>query len=444
MKHDQDQEQKQEARNLKIPPQNSEAEQTVLGATIIDNSIIPKILEIIAAEDFYRDAHRQIFSAIIDLSKEGEADIITVPEELQKRGQLENVGGASYLISLTDAVPSTINVVAHAEIIKEKSVLRQLINGATELASEAYDGRLEVILPKLQKLSVRIIAKTDTGKSPKKLEMSGILKRIGSLRETPYHKLNEAITGFLEKEIIIVAGRPNFGKTSFNCGLLRHTAMIEKRPAIYFGTAFSEERFHVRLLSAETGVPFNDLIKGRVPKGQASKVLKAQKNLDKAPIYQMIEPEKMNILTIIAKTQKIKNDLGDLGIIVIENLQELTFPGISKIRKEELDAIASALTGLTDEIKTPIVISCQMNRTADEREDGRPTLGDIKDTGSVGEKAIKVFLLYRPVYYQNLKQGIRVQTFPELAEVIIAKGGPIITIPHLFNGPTYSWTDADT
>jgi len=413
---------------------------------LIDNNKILEVREILEPDDFYRNAHREIFSAIVELNEKSvKVDLITLTDELRKRNQLDSIGGASYLAGILDMTPTAANVEYYAGIVKEKAILRQISESATELITMVYgaEENLETILATFHKFSSELTEKSGLGKMVKKLEVSGVLDRIGSLRETPHRKINDAITGFLGKELIAVAGRPNFGKTSFVCGLLRHTALTEKRPAIYFGTAFSEERFKIRLLSSATNIPFNYLIKGKISAEQTPIVLAAQKELDAAPIYQLLEPETLNVMSVIAEAQRAKGKLGDLGIIVIENLQELKFPGKFRSRKEELDAIAAALTGLTDKLETPIIISCQINKTADEREDGRPTLADIKDTGTVGEKANKVFLLYRPVYYQNLTRGIREQIFPEPAEVMIVKGGPVITIPLYFNGPTYSWRDKD-
>ncbi len=430
----------------KLPPQNIEAEQSVLGGMLIDDKAISEVEEIIVPDDFYRDAHRKIFTAIVDLNNKSiNVDLVTLTNELQKRDQLDATGGASYVVSLLESTPTAANIGYHAAIVKEKSVLRAVIQAATEIIAMTYgdEQELNAILAMFQKSSSELIEKSGIGKRAKKLEISSILSRIGSLRETPYRRINDAITGFLGKELIAVAGRPNFGKTSFVCGLLTYTAMVEKRPAIYFGTAFSKERFEIRLISSITGIPFNDLIRGNTPSEQAPKVLAAQKALEAAPIRHVIEPETLNVMSVIAEARRVKAELGDLGIIVIENLQELKFPGKFRSRKEELDAIAAALTDLTDKIETPIVLSCQIERRADEREDGIPTLGDIKDTGAVGEKAIKVFLLYRPVYYQNLKKGIETQESPEPAKVIIAKGGPVITISLYFDGRTYSWRDVD-
>lgn len=439
--------------NHKILPHNLEAEQSVLGGMLIENSAILLAREILEPDDFYRDAHRKIFSCIADVyEKDVAVDLVTLTNELKVRDQLDAIGGASYIASLIDTTPTAENIKYYAAIVKEKAVLRKIIQAATELMTMAYgDGESpDAILATFQRFSSELIEKSGAGEKTEKLSVSGILDSIGSLREIPYRRINDAITGFLSKELIAVAGRPNFGKTSFVSGILTHTAVVEKRPAIYFGTAFSRERFKLRLLSSVTRIPFNNLIRGKISTEQIPEVLAAQKILDASPIYYLIEPERLNVMLVMAETQRIKSKLGDLGIIIIENLQELYFPigscsgkknWIS--RKEELDVIAAALTGLTDKVEAPIIISCQINKAADEREGGIPTIGDIKDTGAVGEKVIKVFLLHRPVYYQNLAKGVQEQTFPERAKVIIAKGGPAITIDLYFDGPTYSWRDID-
>lgn len=439
----------------KLPPQNIEAEQSVLGGMIIDNNVIPFIAGMLLPDDFYRTSHQEIFSAAINLyAKDKIVDLVILTNELKAKNKLDAVGGAYYIASLIDAVPTAENIKYHAGIVKDKAVLRKIILSATELIEVAHEENEspDAVLAMFQKFSGELIEKCGAvgrGKT-EKMKTLGILDCISNLRETPYSRINDAITGFLSKELIAVAGRPNFGKTSFVSGILLHIALNERKPAIYFGTAFSKERFKLRLLSSVSQIPFNDLIKGKISGEQVAIALEAEKKLDVSPIYYLIEPEKLNVISVIAEAQKIKNELGELGVIIIENLQELYLPSGSASskknwisRKEELDIIAAALTGLTDKVETPIIVSCQINKDADEREDGIPTIGDIKDTGAVGEKAIKVFLLHRPVYYQNLAKGVQEQIFPERAKVIIAKGGPAITVELYFDGPTYSWRDID-
>ena len=427
-----------------MPPQNIEAEQTTLASLLIDGSKITEVQAILTPDDFYREAHQKIFTAILELdSKSVNVDLVTLTDELRKKNQIDSIGGASYLAAILDITPTAENVEHHARIVKQKAILREIIKRGTELVVMAYeDGKdTDELLAEFQVVAQELIEKSATGKKMKRMKVSDFQKLAG-LRETPYKYLNNAIGGFLPKELICVGGNKGIGKTSFVSGLLTYTAMKEKMPAIYCGSATWEQRFKLQLLSNQSGVPFDVLIKGRAC---AKNIVPAQKALDEAEIYYLIEPKEFNVITISAELKRLKREIGDLGIVIIENFQELRFPGKFRDNLEEQKRVATFLTGLTDELDAPVIISCQIGKETDKRENRRPMLSDLKDAGAIGEKATKVFLLYRRAFY-NLETsvaGSEKQQRPEIGEVIIAKGGPPVIVPHYFDGATYRWWDKD-
>ncbi len=425
----------------RLPPQNLEAEISVLGGMLLDNKAIPLVKETLFLERFYREAHRKIFNAILCVyEKDGIVDLVTLAEELTKREGLEEVGGVGYISSLIDSTPTAAAIKYHVKIVKEKAILRKIIQAAMQLQSAAYDAKeeLKTILAMFQRFSAELIGESTDSEALGKLE-AGDLSRFLSLRETPFPSLNNMLGGFFGGELIIVGGRPGMGKTSFVSDLLKYTAMSEDRPVIYFGAETSKERFYLRLLSSACDIPFKDLGKARVQEAQADRVLSAQKKIDAAPIYSLVVPKKINVVSLISEVRAKKEEIGELGFVCVENLQELTWPEVFHKRKDEADTILSALNNLAMDINTPVVLSCQISRKAEEKEDTRPTLADLKETGAIEEKAAKVLLLWRPNYYA--KSEVQEKNSPEPGELIIAKGGPPMILPMEFCGYIYSWRD---
>lgn len=427
----------------KISPHNHEAEQVVLASMLMENKCIPEVQKTLHDKLFYAEAHRKIFSAIVEMSKQGEVDLIVLSNELRRINQLESVGGSAYIASLVDNLPSAALAGQYAGIVKQKGLLRQVISASSEIMGLAYDDRepLEAILTKWQSLFSDLLKQSAEGESSQKLRLSlEYLKGyFSSCRETPYELLNRALGGLFGGEMIIVGARPGMGKTAFVHGLLRHTAIQENRPSLYFGAEMSREIIYARMLSAMCQIPYNHLKRGRINNEQVNTLLAAHQKIDAAPINEYIIKDKISAISLIAQIRRFADDSKEeVGLVIVENLQQITWPEKKfKTRKEEIDIILESLKPFGIEMKIPIVISCQINRDPEEREDKRPMLSDLKDTGQVEEIVEKVIFPFRPNYYEK-----KPVVGPEAAELIVAKGGPPITIPMKFFGEYLCWEEA--
>ncbi len=428
----------------KIPPHSLEAEQAVLGGILGDNDKILEVQKILSANSFYIEAHRKIFLAIADAFKErGSVDLVILTDELRKKGQIEKIGGSAYICSLVDNVASSLLVGHYAEIVKRKDILRKIIGNSSEIANIAYDDRepLEAILAKWQSILADLLRQSALEETSQKLGMplEQMNLYFASCRETPFELLNRAIGGLFGGELIIIGARPGMGKSALAHGFLRHTAIQEGRPVIYFGAEMSREVIYARQLAAMCKIPYNDLKRGRVNAEQAEALLVAHKKIDLARINRHIIKDKISAISLMVQVRKFADEVKEeIGLVIVENLQQITWPGKTfRVRKDEADIIMGALKPFGLEMKVPIIISCQINRDPDEREDKHPMLSDLKDTGQIEEVADKILLLFRPNYYDKQPtEG------PEKGELIIGKGGPPISLPFKFFGTCLYWEEA--
>lgn len=422
-----------------IPPRNIEAEMSVLGAMLIEREAICKVKEILSADSFYREAHKKIFIAISDLHQsDKEVDLVILAEELTKRGQMEEIGGVSYIDEILNCTPTATNADYYARIVKKKAVLRKLIGAATEIIQMVYEERedLDLILAKSQKLFSDVLAQADGENMLGKLEIGqGDLKSHFSHRETPFEELNRLLGGFFGGELIVVGGRPGMGKTSFVLECLRHTAIKNQRPVIYFGSETTKQIIYSRLLSSICDVDIRDLRRGKIANGQ--KLTAAHKEIDSAPIYLLAIKDKISAVLLVSQVRTLMKKIEDLGLVIVENIQQLIWPEKFKTRKEEVDVILEALKALAIETNAPIILSSQINREVDERENKRPLPSDLKETGRIEELADKILLIYRENYYAKSTANL-----PEQGEIIIAKGGPSEILPLKFYGAYLSWRNA--
>jgi replicative DNA helicase len=417
---------------LKIPPQNIEAEQSVLGGILIEPEALSRILEILQEDDFYREGHRKIFSAMVALYQKGTpVDLITLTESLLTRQNLEGIGGASYLTSLADAIPSAVNIEVYARIVREKAILRRLINVTTEIASKSYlfSGEVEDILDQAEKSIFEITAAKIT---PHIYPLSEVIKdsfqTIEALYErkerisgvpTGFTKLDQMTSGFQPSDLIIIAGRPSMGKTAFALDIARNAATLAEIPAVIFSLEMSRQQLAIRMLCSEARVDSYKLRSGFIGERDWPRLTNAAGILSEAPIYIDDSPA-LTVLQMRAKARRLKSEKG-LGLAVVDYLQLMSGRGGSDRREQEISEISRSLKALAKELNIPVVALSQLNRKVEDRTDRRPFMADLRESGAIEQDADVILFIYRDeMYDENSKQK-------GTAEVIIGKqrNGPV-------------------
>jgi len=415
----------------RVPPQNLEAEQSVLGAMLIDKEAILKT-EFLAPEDFYKDSHRKLFETMRDLFEKGEAvDIITVTEELRQRGLLGEVGGVAYLTTLANAVPTAANVEYYARIVQEKATLRRLIQVATEIARRGYAAEEEVeeILDDAERSILGISSRRATdGYYHLKDVMLSAWERIeevcaskGGITgiSTGFRDLDALTSGLQPSDLIVIAARPSMGKTMLCLNLARHAAVNLGIPVFIFSLEMAREQLAQRLLCAEAHVDSQRLRSGFLSEADWPKLTDALGRLSKAPIY-IDDTPNLSVLEIRAKARRLKAEHG-LGMIIIDYLQLMRTRGRAESRQQEISEVSRSLKALARELEVPVVAASQLSRAVEQRTDKRPLLSDLRESGAIEQDADLVAFIYREDYYkpQTEKKNI--------AEIIIAKqrNGPV-------------------
>ncbi len=418
-------------RDVKVPPQNLEAEMSVLGSMMMEEEAIARAIELLDKDSFYQEAHKKIFSAMLDLYERSAAvDLVTFTEELRKRGDLEGVGGAAYLTSLINAVPTAANIEHYAKIVKEKAILRSLINTATQIITESYEDRQEVDLF-LDKVESRIF---DISESKLRQDFVSIRDLIGDSIElaerlTQKKQLVAGIpTGFIEfdtktsglqpSDLIIIAGRPSMGKSSLAINAALHVGVEKKIPLAFFSLEMSKEQLVQRMLCSEARVDAHKLRTGFLSSSAFSDLTLAAGLLAEAPIFVDDTPG-MSALELRAKARRLRSR-EKIGLIIIDYLQLMQGRTRAENRQQEISEISRSLKSLARELKVPVVALSQLSRAVEAREDHRPRLADLRESGAIEQDADVVVLLLREEYYPPHKN-------PGEAEVNIAKqrNGPV-------------------
>jgi replicative DNA helicase len=418
----------------KLPPQNIEAEQSILGGILIENRAINKVMEILTDDDFYRDAHRKIYNAIINLSERDEpADLITLTNELRKMDQLDSIGGASYVASLIDLVPTAANIEYYAKIVREKSILRRLIQTSTEIITQGYEdhGDVEGFLDEAERAifeisekrvkpsfySIRDIVK-DSFKTLEKLyEKKELVTGVPS----GFKELDQRTAGFQPSDLIIVAGRPSMGKTAFCLNVAQYAAIEKGIPVAIFSLEMSKEQLVIRLLCSEAHVEGTRLRTGYLNESDWPRLTLAAGNLSDAPIY-IDDTAALSVLELRAKARRLNLEHG-LGMLVIDYLQLMRGRSRVESRQQEISEISRSLKALAKELNIPVIAVSQLSRKTEERRDFRPQLSDLRESGAIEQDADLILFLYRDELYNrsddNPNRG--------KAEVIIGKqrNGPI-------------------
>ena len=420
----------------KVPPQNIEAEIAVLGSMLIEEEAIAKAIEIIDESAFYKEAHRMIYETIIGLfSKNSAADIVTLTEELRKKGQLDEVGGVPYLTSLTSSIPTAANIGHYARIIKEKSILRHLINNATEIVQDCYESTSDIdkLLDKAEKSIFEIASRKVEQKS---LLLKDIIKdtieAIDNLYQrkehitgvaTGFHEFDVRTAGLQASDLIIIAGRPSMGKSAFATCMAEYAGIVEKIPVAFFSLEMSKEQLVQRMLCSHARVNAHKVRTGFLSQSDWPRLVNAAGKLSEAPIY-IDDTPGISVLELRAKARRLKSQY-DIKLIILDYLQLMQGPARSENRQQQISEISRSIKALARELNVPIIAISQLSRAVEQRTDHRPQLSDLRESGAIEQDADLVVLLLREEYYNpNLedKRG--------LAEIIIAKqrNGPVGTI----------------
>lgn len=434
----------------RIPPHNEEAEKAVLGASMIDKNALMDASDILRPDDFYKEAHKEIFSVLIELYKENEpVDILTVAEALKKRKSLESVGGRAYLAMLTAAVISTANIEQYARIIEEKAILRSLIQASSEIVEEGYSAeknageileaaeqRVFSISQKRQRKGVSHIGEVLV-KNINTIQM--LTEKKGELRglTTGFAALDNVTSGLQKADLIILAARPSMGKTAFALNIAANAAKSGGKVLI-FSLEMSEELLSERILSTEALVEIKRMREGTIDDEEWSKITDAAVRLDKLDIM-IDDTPGISALEIKNKCKRMKMEKG-LDLVVVDYLQLMTFEGKAESRQLEISALTRYLKQLAREIDCPVIVLSQLSRAVESRkgDEKKPVLSDLRESGSIEQDADIVMFLYREDYYKKEES-----TRPNECDVIIAKhrNGPTDTVVLTWVGKYTKFSD---
>jgi replicative DNA helicase len=439
-----------ESHGHRLPPQNLEAEMSVLGGVLLENEALNRALEILIPADFYRESHRKIFKALIRLSEKNDpADLVTLTAELNKHGELEDVGGGTYLATLVDYVPTAANIVYYCKLVKEKSVARKLIEVSTDIATKGYEGGdMEEILDQAEK-SIFEIAENRTRPSyfPVKDILKDTFKTIEKLYDrkelvtgvpTGYHDLDKMTAGLQSSDLVIIAGRPSMGKTAFALNLVEYaTAHADNKvPAVVFSLEMSKEQMVQRMLCSVAKVDAGRLRTGHLGESDWPKLTMAAGQLSEARIF-IDDTPAISVLELRSKARRLKAEHG-LGMIIVDYLQ-LMRGNNSENRQQEISDISRSLKALAKELQLPVIALSQLNRSLESRTDKRPMMADLRESGAIEQDADVIMFVYREaVYCEDCKSREKTceKGHEKDAEVIIGKqrNGPIGTVHLTFRG----------
>ncbi|HLN16356.1 MAG TPA: replicative DNA helicase [Acidimicrobiales bacterium] len=413
----------------RVPPHNLEAEESLLGAMLLSSDATSAAIETCDAGDFYKPAHGHIFDAILSLYGRGEpVDVVTVTDELRRRGLLESVGDPSYLVSLQANTPSIANALHYARIVEEHALLRRLVGVAGEIADLGFSAPDDVsaALDRAETLVFDVAQRRVTESIQPLRDLLGpSLDRIEQLAEgndtvtglrTGYLDLDEMLAGLQPASLTIVGARPSMGKTSFALGMVAHAGVVERRPVLLFSLEMGHIELTQRLLSSEALVDAHRLRIGRLHEPDWEKVSHAISRLSDAPIYIDDNPN-LTVMDIRARARRLKQSEGELGLVVVDYLQLMTGRQRAENRQVEVAEISRGLKILARELEVPVVALSQLSRGLEARQDKRPMLSDLRESGSLEQDADVVIFLYREEQYDPETPLDR----RGMAEVIVAK-----------------------
>ena len=420
------------------PPWSEEAEQAVLGAMLLDADAAMRAAEHVDDTMFYREGHRRLFRAMFAITERGGAvDPLTLADELDRRGELDASGGREYLAFLLDAVPTVANVEYHARIVKEKALLRRLIEVSTEIVGEAFEGRtmasdlLDIAESRIFSLGQ---SKERSGFSrikellwPAMEKLELLAQRESSITGVPsgFHDLDHLTSGFQPSDLVIVAARPSMGKTAFTLNIAQHAAITAKTGVAFFSLEMSKESLVQRMLASEALIDAQSLRKGgRALDESMPRLAQAAGILSHAPIF-IDDTPGITLLEMRAKARRLKAE-HDIGLIMVDYLQLMSGPANSENRQQEVSQISRGLKGLAKELGVPVIALSQLSRAPEQRtgdDKGRPQLSDLRESGAIEQDADVIMFIFRQEVYAERDENGRLKdsTLEGKAEIIVGK-----------------------
>ncbi|MET4562583.1 replicative DNA helicase [Lysinibacillus parviboronicapiens] len=424
----------------RVPPHNREAEQSVIGAIFLEPQALITASEILLADDFYQNAHKKIFETMLRLSDQGKAiDVVTVTEELSAKKEIEDVGGLSYILELANAVPTAANVAHYAKIVEEKALLRRLIRVATKIVEDGYtrEDEVEALLGEAEKKMMEVANRKNAGdfKHVKDVlvetfdNIEQLQSRKGDVTGIPtgFRDLDHITAGFQRNDLIIVAARPSVGKTAFALNVAQSVAVQARENVAIFSLEMGAEQLVMRMLCAEGNIDAQVLRTGALTTEDWGKLTMAMGSLSNSGIF-IDDTPGVRINEIRAKCRRLAQEHG-LGMILIDYLQLIQGSGKpGENRQQEVSEISRSLKGLARELKVPVIALSQLSRGVEQRQDKRPMMSDLRESGSIEQDADIVAFLYRDDYYDKESES------KNMIEIIIAKqrNGPTGTVTLAF------------
>ena len=410
----------------RIPPHSVESEQSILGSILLDKEAIITVTETIQPEDFYKEAHKIIYECMVKLNNKNEPiDLITLTEELRKQGHLEDVGGISYITSLSTIVPTTSNVKYYSDIVKEKSVLRKLIKVSNDILNLGYDNstKVEELLEKAEKqifdISQEKSSEDFQSINSVLMDTYDMIERLYTNKEeitgitSGFEDLNKKINGLQRTDLILIAARPAMGKTAFSLNLVQNAALKGNASVAVFSLEMSKEQLVQRMLSAQSHVELKKIKNGNLDENDWPRIIDAMSVLSNANIY-IDDTPGIKISELRSKCRKLKIEKG-LDLILIDYLQLMEGDNNNESRQQEISKISRSLKIIAKELNCPVVALSQLSRAPEQRSDHRPMLSDLRESGAIEQDADIVMFLYRDEYYHPDSER------KNIGEVIIAK-----------------------
>lgn len=432
---------------LKTPPHSIESEQSVLGGLMLDNNAWDKIADIVTDSDFYRHDHRLIYHHICKLLAHNKpADVITVAESLETSAELQTIGGLAYIGAIVQNTPSAANIKRYAEIVRERSIMRNLAQVGVQIADSAYNPAGRSAADLLDEAEAKVFEIAEEGARGKEgfMDIQPLLKEVVERIELLYsqdnpsnvtgiasgfHDLDQKTSGFQPGDLIIVAGRPSMGKTAFSLNIAEHVALELNKPVAVFSMEMGGTQLAMRLLGSVGKLDQHKVRTGRLEDEDWPKLTHALGKLSEAPIF-IDETAALNALELRARSRRLYRQHGELGLIVVDYLQLMSSTSQGENRATEISEISRALKGLAKELKVPVIALSQLNRSLEQRPNKRPVMSDLRESGAIEQDADVILFIYRDEVYNpdSPDKGI--------AEIIIGKqrNGPIGKVDLTFLG----------
>ena len=434
---------------LKVPPHSIEAEQSLLGALLLDNQAFDRVADLVTGEDFYRDDHRRIWRHIAKLVENAKpADVVTVSESVEASEDKDKTGGPAYLGALAQNTPSALNIRRYAELVRERAVQRRLAQVATGIAEEALNAGGKDVGQLLDEAESKIfqIAESGARRDQGLLEIKPVLARVFEKIDHLYHRdnpsdvtgvptgvvdLDRMTAGLQAGDLVIIAGRPSMGKTALALNIAEHVAVDNGLPVAIFSMEMSSTQLAMRMLGSIARVDQHKMRTGRLSDREWSDLSEAMGKLHETPIY-IDEGGALTALEVRARARRLKRQYSKLGLIVIDYLQLMAATGQGENRATEISEISRSLKAMAKELDVPVVALSQLNRAVDQRPDRRPVMSDLRESGAIEQDADVIMFVYREVVYKpDLPEEQR-----GTAELVVGKqrNGPIGTVKLTFRG----------